>query len=442
MSSSSFTPPPLPASLLSSLLPHLLPPSQLPQELLSRSLLQRLLYLPPGEDDLDAYLSPFPSTPDQPISSRLLELSRGHHLGLAEYTREGEEVYARVRISSEGGYDDATVQVWFEFEGAPSGAVEGDEVNQGRGWVYHSTRVPVESSHVWTLDPSAIPPPSSTQEPAEENAEMDLGQAPDGYWAAFDDSPTSSPSDSTLPTEEDGHAAEDAYWAQYSRPATAPITPAPMTPGEPIIPKPTTHGSQEETAKKLAESLRQLGLDKTNGDAPASFADPSALGFGVSYPQAETAPSKRGFYTPHEETGDQVKDRLKGKIGSSLHDLWKEYTSTGPAVDMVDDGEMEQKAMEWLRIARAVIDSSSSSGSGTASPTLIALHPPDDTSTRVQAKLETLWEMYEVLNEEQEEETFFRLVEGVIRRQDNTANFGLGSGGAEDMVMRQEMYYE
>ncbi|WVQ86172.1 hypothetical protein IAT38_008340 [Cryptococcus sp. DSM 104549] len=469
------TTPALPPTLLTDILPHLLPPSPLPQELLSKSLLQRLLYLPPSPSDLDAHLSPFPSSEDQPVSSRLRELARGHKWGVAEYTREGEEVFARMVVEKEEGGDG--VEVWFEYEGEVAGG-------QGRGWVYHSARVQVARGGLvgdkgdeqqWVSSPSALPPaelPSPDSPSAAEDA--DPLAAPADYWAAFDDAEGEKHTQTSLPSYPNGNghahtnghsihfdlppspgfeaqAAEDAYWAMYSRPATAPITPGIRTPGAPLAhsdsnPGPDGHSLTnghvtapgpapfhphnahpqssletyfhpttkapahlDPTAAKLHESLAQLGL-----------AQSQALANGAAV--MDLAP--RGIW---RETSEDVRARVRGKIGSGLNSLWTGFAAGA------EGEEREEKAMEWLRVARGVMDPS-------ASPVLAGSSAggwggAGGVSTEVlKAKLEVMVDMYEVLNEEEEVQGLWRMVEGVIKR------------GAveqeEDEVTRQQMYYE
>ncbi|TYJ57316.1 hypothetical protein B9479_002049 [Cryptococcus floricola] len=403
--------PPLPPPILARLLPHLLPPAPLPQDILSKTFLQRLAYLPPPPDDLDAHLSPFPSTPDQPVSSRLRELTRGHQWGKTEYTREGPDIYARLVVEKEHGGDG--VEVWFEHEPDAPGTL-------GRGWVYQSARIPSVTDHAWVSDISSLPPPlSESLDTTPTEATDDPTTAPSDYWAGFDDDePTEGPHVAfDLP---DGQA-EDAYWAQYSRPATAPMTPGPRTPGTPGLyhahsepnphslphpaqayfgqqPKAKAAGEEvDERAVKLAESL--IGLAAHNGGLT-----------GISSLSLEP----KGIW---KETGEDVKARVKGKIGSGLNNLWKEFTAGAEGEDK------EEKAMEWLRIARSVCDPASpvalSSGTGT---------------DRAIAKLEVLKDMYEVLNEEEEAQGFWRMLEGVIRRSEVVEE--------DDELTRQQMYYE
>lgn len=88
--------------------------------------------------------------------------------------------------------------------------------------------------------------------------------------------------------------------------------------------------------------------------------------------------------------------------------------------------DIEEKAMEWLRLAQPVVDP-------LASPITINRSLNGE---RVVAKLEVLKDMYELLNEAEEEQGFWRMVEGVIRKSSGEEE------GMEDEVTRQQMYYE
>lgn len=409
--------PELSPAVIQELLPHLLPPSPLPQPLLSKSLLQRLTYLPPSPSDLDAHLSPFPSSEEQPISTRLRELSRGHRLSEKQYVREGEDIFARMIVEREEGGEG--VEVWFEWEG-------GSEGSEGRGWVYHSARLPSISEHNWVASPALLPPLISAVPESPYDEADNPYAAPAGYWSAFDDEPLS---DTKEPGYESDHiGAEDAYWAQYSRPATAPITPGTHTPGlyhahsesnAHNVPHPHAHNglasyfqktgppvSQErlkdidETAVKLHESLTKLGLDPQNG--------------GLTLASLSLEP--KGIW---RETGDDVRAKVAGKIGSGLNDIWRQFVGES------EGEEKEEKAMEWLRLARPVVDP-------LASPIAINRNLKGE---KVVAKLEVLKDMYELLNEAEEEQGFWRMVEGVIRKSSEEE-------GMEDEVTRQQMYYE
>ncbi|WRT67501.1 uncharacterized protein IL334_004473 [Kwoniella shivajii] len=472
-SSTSSIPPPLPISLVTTLLPYLIPPSPLPQEFLSKSLLQRLLYLPPSSDDLDSHLSPFPSSSSpstssssaptfQPISSRLQELSHDHQLSSTRYTKEGEDVYAKIVISPEHVDDsmsiDKSVEVWFEYESPSTGGAE------SRGWVYHSSRLPQPTSVLqFVSDPSLLSTLTKADEVMDYGHDHDEenldGQAPEGYWTAFDSPPsTNSPS---LPHTDLGEQSErerdDAYWSQYSRPPTAPITPGIHTPFHPNTNNPqkplsqmNTKISQEETARKLTESLQQLGLasngyTKFNENVEGkrgfwndSHDDHDDLNAGhdskekheINNVNKNVNGNGNGNDESERKTQQDIKDRLKCKISASLNALWKEYTTDS------NEDELEINAMNWLKYARLIIEPSSTTDQpeGNVFPTSSMDDIKDE---RVKAKFEVLWDMFQVLNQDSQQESFFRLVEGVIRRQPDLR-------GEEDLdeVMRQRMYYE
>ncbi|KAK8869478.1 hypothetical protein IAR55_000043 [Kwoniella newhampshirensis] len=468
--------PPLPSSTLTLLLSSLLPPSPLPQELLSKSLLQRLLYLPPSPANLDAHISPFPTDEStQPLSSRLRELARGHTLTEVGYMKEAEEdTFAKVTIGPEelgsNGDDigEGSVEIWFEFESG----------SDGRGWVYHSARLPIPNSdQVWVMSPSLLPPSDAdhhSQLRAQSSATQDIystndghesrdvsGQeAPAGYWAAFDSPPKNGGGyDVADQLDDEGEGAEDDYWAQYSRPATAPITPGAATPGVNTIaaggggglrdmsqlnPFSTmtsnggsiySHGGQNgvrdgidegsnstglDTASRLSDSLHQLGLVQALNSAKDC--------------------EPRGIWK--DDTGRQVRDRLKGKIGNSLKELWTDYL--GDKDENGGDQVLEERAMGWLRISRNVVDATTSTintkgnnvvGNG-ARLSMSGQQVNGGWKEQViRAKLEVLKEMYEIVAEqEHDDEAFWRLCEGVVKSQRGVE--------VEDEDVRQIVYYE
>ncbi|WVN85155.1 uncharacterized protein L203_100298 [Cryptococcus depauperatus CBS 7841] len=413
--------PQVPTTLLVELLPYLLPPSPLPQELLSKTLLQRLVYLPPSPSDLDAHLSPFPSTEDQPISSQLRELSRGHKWNKPEYTREGEEIYAKLVIEREEGGQD--VEVWLEYEPDTPG-------REARGWVYHSARLPRQTEHVWLSSPTLLPPPPKEEDMLQNEYMADPLTAPEGYWSS-DDKELTEPSHTDSRFNQDAGIdikechdiqAEDAYWAQYSCSTTASATPSTQTLGvhhshsDPgscgvhalssndvtsyIARDLKGHNTAEETARKLHESLIRLNLAPENG---------------VPRLKSLTLEPKSIW----RETGDDVKNRVREKIGSTLNALWQEFTMSFPLADF------ESKALEWLQLSRSVLES-------TSSPTFPSLYILDGGSNgRVAAKLEVLKDMYEVLGEE--EEGLLRMVEGVIKKGGRGMENGR-EAGEEDLM--------
>ncbi|WWC60713.1 uncharacterized protein I303_103289 [Kwoniella dejecticola CBS 10117] len=500
-SSSSLIPPPLPTSLITTLLPHLLPPSPLPQELLAKSLLQRLLYLPPSPSDLDAHLSPYPSTEAQPVSSRLTELSHGHTLSDVLYTKEEEsEIFAKINILPEDGDASGSVEIWFEFEHSSS---------DSRGWVYHSARLPhpphpssssSSDSHTFVSTPEQLSSlllvehhpqqPDGTQY---DEATIRDGQAPEGYWTGFDSSPSASSSPSIPPDFDEHHQQnmEDAYWAQYSRPATAPITPGIHTPYRTDLQQKEKDSvmklsSQEEQAKKLTESLKQLGLDSLNGAMPSQHHNGYTEGLGAQegkrrfweeeehagdhqevnevlrqardsdmeldkeYRSGGTAQDRADESEKidqtqvQEESGPAVKDRLKCKISVSLNKLWKRHIKDSNEMDL------EIKAIEWLNYSKQAIENSNSTSTSTSTSastpggggysaynTIPGAGGLSAATVETIEKLEILLDMYEVLNEPNGKDSFYRLVESVIKRAPDYR-----TPEDEDEVLRQNMYYE
>ncbi|WWC69081.1 uncharacterized protein I206_103017 [Kwoniella pini CBS 10737] len=459
-SSTSNIPPPLPTSLVTTLLPHLLPPSPLPQELLAKSLLQRLLYLPPSPSDLDSYLSPFPSTEHQPISSRLTELTHGHTLGDILYTKEEEEIYAKLSILPENEIKDESIEIWFEFEHSSS---------DSRGWVYHSARIPSQLNQKFVSNPelssTLVETESEEKMGYEEMNNLQGDQAPEGYWTGFDSSSNSNSPKSILNEFNENH--EDAYWAQYSRPQTAPITPGIHTPGihTPGIHTPGIHtpfqnqqkqnqnqnqnrnqpkiNTQEEQAKKLMESLKQLGLDSLNKDITNGYSEMNGQdGKREFWVESEDQEKYNNTIDQSEndeiaitkdkveveESGKAIKDRLKCKISVSLNKLWKKHIQGSNELDL------EIKAIEWLNFGKQVIENSSSPN--TSSPGGYTSYN-GESSLDIIDKLEILLDMYELLNETNEKDNFHKLMESVIRKSPDYRNHE-----DEDEVVRQNMYYE
>ena len=201
-------PPPLPPGIQTTILSHLLPPNiPLPQQLLSKSLLQRHLYLPPSPDDIDAWLNPAPTPGIAELLERLT--GTGWIVSGVTYAFDGEHYLARVKVVEDGrGEDEGEgVDVVFEFEaGSGAGGGEADQVNggqgegqEGRGWTYHSIHNGQTGNAIsnlsWTTDIQNI---NTIEEHSGESEDVDgarLGEeshdAPAGYWAGF--SPPTSP---------------------------------------------------------------------------------------------------------------------------------------------------------------------------------------------------------------------------------------------------------
>ena len=288
-------PPPLPPSILDLILSHLLPPSApLPPQLLSRSLLDRHTFLPPSPNDIDAHLSPFPSNPSQPISSRLLELTEGYEVDEAGYIHDGEVFLSRVPIRpTHSPYpkgDGEGVDLIFEFE----------EGERGRGWLYRSARLPehdpTELEWVKSMDP--VKPKKGRDARAEEDE-----QAPEDYWAGF------SPPRKTMDlSEETKDGGEDDYWKQYGEGGMG-ETPGIGTSGTP--------GITDIASKKNASTAQDL---KTRERRSAS--------------------------------DSVLHDKVVSKINVLLRQAWSEFTRDADGRQDV----LEEKALLWLKVGQEVID--------------------------------------------------------------------------------------
>lgn len=230
--------PPLPPSLIGQILSHLLPPSlPLPTELVSRSLLDRLAFLPPSEYDIDAHISPFPTDPDQPLSTRLHALARAHEVGRPEYTHDGELHLARILISPTAIGTDQGLFVIFEHEVG----------ERSRGWVYHSTRLwsPTEELE-WVLDVEDV-----KEKHASTTAEQD-------YWAGF-----TPPTPRMEAPEEVVGGGEEDYWKQYGEgtgetPDVAGVEP--MKPAIAPVPEPTPEAEPEPAKVTPDDSVLGIKL--------------------------------------------------------------------------------------------------------------------------------------------------------------------------------------
>lgn len=358
-------PPPLSASIIHEIFAHLLPPTPpLPIALLSRSLLDRLTFIPPSPTDIDAHLSPFPtsssSSSSHPISSRLESLTQGYEAAGPVYTYDGEVILARITLQpipkpypdlSPSPDTERFVEVIFEFEDGP----------KARGWVYHSARLPPPGEHLeWVEDIGGVKRP-----------EVPDGSDIQDYWAGF----TPPPSKVGLPDGEGGgvgggQGGEDDYWAQYGGGEIA-QTPAGETPGIPI-------GSRKEE-----DTLVGLELDSELKAKPSDS--------GTAY------------------VVDSVfRDKLISKINVQLRKMWWEFRRT----TTTDEGErsdmLEDKALVWLRLGRDC---------GSATP-MMSQNPAEEIAV-LRGKMEVLVEMYDLVRDDEREGEgeagFFRLLEEVIR---------------------------
>jgi hypothetical protein len=299
------SPPPLPPAIQTTILSHLLPPNiPLPQQLLSKSLLQRHLYLPPSPDDVDAFLNPVPVPGISDLLERLAGI--GWRVSRVDYAHDGEHYIARVKVVEEGRGEGEgqEVDVGFEFEGQ-----EGEK-EEGRGWTYHSVHngstSPLSSLN-WTTNQSNVSVRSEGEEQMEDDHMDENGDgAPAGYWAGF--SPPTSPR-----LGDDGNQlpqGEDDYWASYGKSFTpGGVTPAQQTPN--LSRRPTR--DQVPTITSISKSDSDTNTNQQDG---------------------------------------LLRSRIEMKIASLLRKLWISHL---PASDP------EFRALTYLSLARAIQSPSTSS---------------------------------------------------------------------------------
>jgi hypothetical protein len=283
----------LPLSVFQPILSHLLPPQPpLPSGLLSRSLLDRLKFLSPDPADFDTHLTPFPSSSSQPISSRLAELAAGYELDRPTYAHDGEALLARISLRPNPLGGRGGVAVIFEFE----------EGANGRGWVFHSARIPEDVQQLdWVEDIAAVS--------QKQRGEEDLGEgvALDDYWAGF------TPPTPTIELADGGkEGGEEDHWAKY-RDAEVMETPLDEVPG------PT---------------------------------DPSLH---------KTVPPMQALNQPRKTSSDSMtREKLLGKINVLLRQMWSDFTRDASGATDV----LEERALLWLKVGRGVVTSQRGDASG------------------------------------------------------------------------------
>jgi len=381
-------PPPLPPGIQTTILSHLLPPNiPLPQQLLSKSLLQRHLYLPPSPDDIDAWLNPAPTPGIAELLERLT--GTGWIVSGVTYAFDGEHYLARVKVIEDGrGEDEGEgVDVVFEFEagsGAGGGVADQNyggqgEGQEGRGWTYHSIHNGRTGSAIsnlsWTTDIQNI---NTIAEHSGESEDVDgarLGEeshdAPAGYWAGF--SPPASPrmdaDGETLPQ------GEDDYWASYGKS----FTPGGVTPA--------VQQSPAMSRTQTSEQVPRIPNTSTNTNA-----DPDA---GQKTP-------------PAGEKDGLLRSRMEMKIASLLRKLW---------ISHLPSSDPELRALTFLSLARAIQQPSDT--------TRIPIGGAGDTEG-TKGKMEVLYEVYEVI-EDGDKEGFMRLVEKSLTSPGSMGGFGVAS---------------
>jgi hypothetical protein len=209
-------PVPISPHTINLILQYIAPPSQLvrpiPPHLLSRSLLQRHVFLEISPEDSASYLS-WPS----PGRDRAIQLLESLPMPLDElspdflvgYAVDPEHAYAHVHVNSTG---DDGLRLLFEWDGQES-------------WKYHDsnvmpfpagTRPSLGDIPVGAAVPSPIPISEFGEEKQDKGGDSDAKNDDDDYWNSYgmeDDNAAQLPS-STSKDETD--ASEDAYWAQYA----------------------------------------------------------------------------------------------------------------------------------------------------------------------------------------------------------------------------------
>jgi hypothetical protein len=372
-------PPPLPPGIQTTILSHLLPPNiPLPQQLLSKSLLQRHLYLPPSPDDIDAWLNPAPTPGIAELLERLT--GTGWRVSSVDYGFDGEHYLARVKVVEDGRQagEGEEVDVVFEFEagGERDEADQSSGGQEGRGWTYHSVHNGRSGSAIsninWTTDVQNI---NTIEEHSGESEEVNgLGSgeenndAPAGYWAGF--SPPASPrmnaDGDTLPQ------GEDDYWASYGKS----FTPGGVTPAvqqSPAI-------SRTQTRENVPRASSTLTTNTDTKPSPA----------------------------PTGEKDGLLRSRMEMKIASLLRKLW---------VSHLPSSDPELRALTFLSLARAIQQPSDT--------TRIPIGGAGDTEG-TKGKMEVLYEVYEVI-EDGDKDGFMRLVEKSLTSPGSMGGFGVAS---------------
>lgn len=359
------------------ILSHLVPPAlPLPSQVLARTFLERLSFLPPDPDDLDAHLTPFPPAPAPPstaadpmakdarnpnaLHAALERLSGSLKISDTEYAHDGEMTIARTRLAPEFG-DDGSVDTFFEHE-------DGDK---GRGWVYRGASLGgygTGDQWNWT---------NRVEDVQYNSGGYDDENAPDNYWAGF-----------TPPNERvqlPGDENEEDYWAQYGAGVPEPepeherevdttndarTDPEPLTPPTVTIPAP-------DPAATLSLLLQGLGADAAKAES-----------------HIEQPTSSRSAHP------SALEQKVRAKVRQQLMRAWEEFSA---------EYDTESAAFEWLKLGREVADRPSW-GVPVAAP---APTFGDVRAGVVRARVEAAKDVHDVL--EADKDDFWRLCEESIR---------------------------
>jgi hypothetical protein len=353
------------------ILSHLLPPAPpLPHPYLSRTFIERLTFLPPADDDLDAHLTPFAA----PMAKNALnpnvlhvaleQLAGSMKINDTEYAHDGEMTVARTRLQPEYGFGGDEVEAYFEHEDA------------GRGWVYRGASLASQgagathgSAWDWKETVADVHPAYPR---AYDSATAD---APEDYWAGF-----TPPHDAAqLPN---GHDDEDDYWAQYG--AGAPEH-------EPA--HDYDHEHETETVDDRASEPANDAEPVTPPSATLPHPDPAATlslllsGLGASPAAAPKTPSP---------SSSILEEKVRAKVRAQLMRAWTAFSA---------DQDAESAAFEWLRAVREIAERPP----WAAAPVHDAWG--DVRVAVVHARIDAAKDMFDVLSTD----GFFRLCEEAIR---------------------------
>lgn len=453
--------PSLPPDIITTILSHLLPPlPPIPNHLTAKSLFDRLTFLPPDEDNLDAWLTPSPPTPSTVtgesaeghiLGDRLQRLyALGYSLGEVQYSHDGDAPVSRLSIipldhpsssptqqtsSSPGDLlvndKEHGVDIMFTFE------------SEERGWVYQSSQIPLSSETdtlSWSSHAGSIP--TTPPELHEQGGEI----TPDEYWKEFN-----SPKSKVGVMEEAGGGgegeAEDAYWASYGA-ANGGGQSGVATRNQSVLDFTelnTGRGDDGVSLEEQVQEVREEGQEDGGRmlyDLPAQGGalDPLAALLATIPDQTdndEADPDRRrdtqddsrssspSSQATNRATSD-LRDKVQARIQSSLRTAWTTFTR--------DSGEshedLEIKAMSWLRLGRSVVEAETNGSSG---PSM----SQGEEEIVVLAKIEVLWDIFTTIStgdNDERKEVFWRLIEGCIKRP--------VVPGIEEQELTQEMYWE
>ena len=180
-------------------------------------------------------------------------------------------------------------------------------------------------------------------------------------------------------------------------------------------------GERDNASGRVMCDMPTTGSGQLDPLAALLATIPDRLGRGTGANEEDESGGRAG--SPRREAMD-LRDKVQSRIKASLREVWNLYTrETEPRAE-----SLEEKAHGWLRLGRAVVDSTQSQSTrdtGYAST--------DDLI--VIAKLEVLKDMWTVIADSSDDrDGFWRCVEGAIKMSMLPENAGEG--------MTQETYWE